>query len=453
MKKRILALLLMVGMLLNSSIVMAADMTIASSEGTYSYDYEEGKTFEMDFKVSGNTGINNMTFFVKYDPTVIQAVDTNTYPEDIIGYDSGNGYSRALFDNQLINNQINLVPNAIDGDYEGKSDGIKSAAELGILKYSSAVFIGDENNHLLNATGDGTLLRLTFKIIGSGSTQVNLELISDINKVVNGGFQTVNADIQSAIVTISGNHPVTTETTTVTTATTTRTTETTTTSQSGSGYNNTTKVTSTTEAETETTTKSIEKTTEATTSDVKVTFSDIEDYPWAVGAIENLAGAGIVNGYENGTFLPNNSVKRADFLLMLLKAMGVDTTEKCEDNFTDVDSERYYYNVVGIAKSMGLANGNGDGTFSPDSTITRQDMMILAKRAMEISTGNTISADTSVLNKFEDKANISEYALESLAAMVNEGMVSGTGNNIEPKANTTRAQAAVIINRIYEKIK
>ena len=280
-------------------------------------------------------------------------------------------------------------------------------------------------------------------------------MISGISKAVDGKFESKDADIQSANVTIGGNHLVTTEATTVTT--TTRTTETTTKNQSNSNNKsnttNTTKVSSTTEAATETTTKSIEKTTETTTSDIKITFSDIEDYPWAMSAIENLAGAGIVNGYENGTFLPNNSVKRADFLLMLLNAMGVDTSEKSDGNFTDIDPERYYYNAVGIAKSMGLANGNGDGTFSPDSTITRQDMMILAKRAMEISTGNTISADTGVLNKFADKTDISEYALESLAAMVNEGMVSGTGNSIEPKANTTRAQAAVIINRIYEKIK
>ena len=453
MKKRILALLLMVGMLLNSSIVMAADMTIASSEGTYSYDYEADKTFEMDFKVSGNTGINNMTFFVKYDPNVIQAVETTTYPEDIISYDDGNGVQTAFISNRLVNSQLKLVPHASDKEYEGKSDGVKTAAEIGILKYSSAIFASDENNHLRNVTGDGTLFRLTFKIVGSGSTQVEIQTVNDVVKWVNGTAENIDVDIQSANVNIGGNSFVTTETTT--SSSTSNTTETTTTRQNnnGSGSNNTTKATTTTEATTEATTKSAEAATETTTTVAKVTFSDIEDYPWAVDAIENLAGAGIVNGYENGTFLPNNSVKRADFLLMLLKAMGVDTTQKCEDNFTDVDPERYYYNAVGIAKSMGLANGNGDGTFSPDSTITRQDMMILAKRAMEISTGNTISADTSVLNKFADKDNISGYALESLAAMVNEGMVSGTGNNIEPKANTTRAQAAVIINRIYEKIK
>jgi lactocepin len=80
-------------------------------------------------------------------------------------------------------------------------------------------------------------------------------------------------------------------------------------------------------------------------------------------------------------------------------------------------------------------------------------MMILAKKALEYKTGEAISGDVSVLDKFADKDNISAYAKESLAAMVQAGLVNGTGNNIEPKANTTRAQAAVVMSKIYEEVK
>jgi hypothetical protein len=79
-------------------------------------------------------------------------------------------------------------------------------------------------------------------------------------------------------------------------------------------------------------------------------------------------------------------------------------------------------------------------------------MMILAKKALEFVNGENISGDVSVLDKFADKDDISAYAEESLAAMVNAGYVSGTGDNIEPKANTTRAQAAVVMSKIYDKV-
>ena len=101
---------------------------------------------------------------------------------------------------------------------------------------------------------------------------------------------------------------------------------------------------------------------------------------------------------------------------------------------------------------MGVASGNPDGTFDPESNITRQDMMILAKKALEIANNEELKGDSAVLEKFADKGDISAYAADSLAAMVQAEIVSGTGNNIEPKANTTRAQAAVIICKMLDKI-
>jgi hypothetical protein len=136
---------------------------------------------------------------------------------------------------------------------------------------------------------------------------------------------------------------------------------------------------------------------------------------------------------------------------MLLKTIGEEIAPR-EDGFTDVDPNAYYADAVNTAKMLGIASGNGDGTFSPTSEITRQDMMILAKKALEFVNGENISGDVSVLDKFADKDDISAYAEESLAAMVNAGYVNGTGDNIEPKANTTRAQAAVVMSKIYDKV-
>jgi hypothetical protein len=176
----------------------------------------------------------------------------------------------------------------------------------------------------------------------------------------------------------------------------------------------------------------------------------LSTHPWAIEYINNLAAKGIINGYNDNTFKPGNNVKRADFIIMLLKSMGVDTIQAPKTNFSDVRTDKYYYNAVGLAKELGIASGNNDGTFNPESNITRQDMMILAKKAIEKSTNKQLTGNTTVLDKFADKTTISPYATESLAAMVEAGIVSGTGNNIAPKNNTTRAESAVIISKILD---
>ena len=135
---------------------------------------------------------------------------------------------------------------------------------------------------------------------------------------------------------------------------------------------------------------------------------------------------------------------------MLTRALGLENNGT--DNFTDVPAGAYYANAVAAAKAAGIVNGNGDGTFSPESFITRQDMMIMAKGAAEYK-GVVINSNLAMLDNFADGSSVSAYAKESVSAMINAGIVNGTGNKIEPKGNTTRAQAAVIISKILDYIK
>lgn len=458
MKKRILALLLMLGVMFNTASVFAAsNLNIASTEGSYTFEYDENDTFTIDFEIDNNdsVGLNNATFFVTYDPNVIQAVPNTGYADNTIQYTNNDGEQRYLMNNSMINGQLNIAPEGVAG-FSGTS------AEAGKVKLAALITAFDSNNNLISTYENGVLFRMTFKMVGTGSTDVSLSNCV-FGKFADGKGEKVYASISPANVSITGsgsnnNNNNNNNTTATTVATTEATTQATTTSSSNGGGNSnnnrtTTTRATTTEATTVGTTKAVETTTEATTQAVVASFNDIEDYPWAVEAINNLASKGIVNGYSDGSFKPTAQVKRADFILMLLKAMEVDVTKAPSSNFSDVQSDKYYANAVGIAKDMGIANGNGDGTFSPESSITRQDMMILAKKALEIKTSNTITGNTAVLDKFSDKLDISAYAVESLAAMVSEELVNGTGNKIEPKANTTRAQAAVIINKLYEKMK
>lgn len=404
-------------------------------------DVNVGDEFYVDFVVKDNDdGFNNITGYVRYNSDVIQAVEVDSAdePSDRIVYNK-NGNMAILFPYNVVNSRINLVPKSGDDDYDGNANGVKNAAQIGIVKYSG--FLNKSTDGFLdNYEGTGTLLRMKFKALSSGNSNVSFD-ISLAQSYNQGKPSNLTVDIDSADIKVNGNEAST---------------ETTTSAQSSTGSTGggggssavATTVTATTEASTETTT---EQATELTTQAEKtISFTDVEKGSWSEKYIYSLAGKGVVNGYNDGTFKPDAQVKRADFIIMLMRGLNIDTTAEQKENFSDVDRSAYYYNAVGTAKLIGLATGNGDGTFSPNSNITRQDMMILAKRALEYKLGKNITGDAAKLDSFSDKSEVSAYAVESLAAMVDNGLVSGANGKIMPKATTTRAQAAVIIYKLMK---
>jgi len=179
------------------------------------------------------------------------------------------------------------------------------------------------------------------------------------------------------------------------------------------------------------------------------TFDDIGNYPWAKEAIEFLASKGIIQGTSATTYSPDAQVERADFMLLLVRALGL--TSDFDDNFSDVAPNSYYYEALGIAKALGIAQGIGDNMFDPESAISRQDLMVLIDRAIRIVGINLVDGSESDLDVFADKSEIAPYAIQSVATLVKNGIIIGDGNYINPRGNATRAETAVIIFRIYNK--
>lgn len=105
-------------------------------------------------------------------------------------------------------------------------------------------------------------------------------------------------------------------------------------------------------------------------------------------------------------------MNRADFLVLLVWTLGLDVD--IDGNFEDVQAGDYYYDAVGIAKKLGIANGQGDNLFNPQSQISRQDMMILAKRALESAKISFTIDDSKGIESYLDKGEITDYALESV---------------------------------------
>ncbi len=183
---------------------------------------------------------------------------------------------------------------------------------------------------------------------------------------------------------------------------------------------------------------------------VKKTFDDIANYAWARKEIEVMASKGIINGISDTVFNPSADITRADFIVLLVRALGLDA--EAGDNFSDIDPDAYYAKQVGIAKKLGITNGVGNNEFRPDEKIVRQDMMVLIDRALKVA-GKGLAKGTDVdITGFADKDMIASYAKDSLATLVKSGIIKGDGKNINPLGNTTRAEAAVVIYRIYNRI-
>lgn len=182
---------------------------------------------------------------------------------------------------------------------------------------------------------------------------------------------------------------------------------------------------------------------------VTKTFDDLESVAWAKKPIEVLASKGILKGVAEKEYDPGANITRADFLYFLVRTLGVDA--RVEGNFDDLSRDAYYYKEIGIAKKLGITSGTGDNKFSPDASITRQDMMVLTENALRMLKkleGQGTAAD---LDRFTDKSLIAAYAVNGVASVVKEGLIVGSGDRINPLGNTTRAEAAVFLHRIYNK--
>lgn len=192
-------------------------------------------------------------------------------------------------------------------------------------------------------------------------------------------------------------------------------------------------------------------TTPSTTTPSTETFTDIENYDWAKNSIYTLKNLGIISGVSETEYAPANNIKRGDFILILVRML--DLTTPYTENFADVPESAYYYDALGKAKAAGIATGDGTN-FMPENSITRQDLITLAYRAFLNAGYITENTDTTALDNFNDREEISDYAVNAMASMVNAGIIKGSDNGgVNPKGNATRAEVAVMCARLVELMK
>ncbi|NEU61870.1 endo-1,4-beta-xylanase [Paenibacillus sp. ALJ109b] len=181
---------------------------------------------------------------------------------------------------------------------------------------------------------------------------------------------------------------------------------------------------------------------------VTKTFADVQNVLWAKQAVEALAARDIIKGISDDSFAPAASITRADFITLLVRALELKGSGTNGAAFRDVQPTAYYAQAVAIAKELGIVSGFEDNTFKPGNSISRQDMMVLTAKALKAagkqSTGN------GNLAPYSDAASISTYAMDSVTSLVGSGIVNGKDGKIAPAEPLTRAEAAMVLYRIWE---
>lgn len=176
-------------------------------------------------------------------------------------------------------------------------------------------------------------------------------------------------------------------------------------------------------------------------SDTSV-FNDLANVLWAKEAILVLHARGIISGYGNGLFAPDNNIKREEFIKLVVNAY-YNNKEAGEVNFADVADDAWYYNSVGIAVNQGIISGIDENNFGSGMNITRQDMAVILYR---VAGGKFTVKDTE--NKFADDGKISDYAKEAVYALRDSGIINGVSDSqFAPDKNATRAETAVMLYR------
>ena len=163
-------------------------------------------------------------------------------------------------------------------------------------------------------------------------------------------------------------------------------------------------------------------------------------------AIEALAARGIIDGMGDGLFHPEESMTRAQFAAIVVRALGL--TPAANDAFTDVSSTAWYAPYVGTASTYGLINGVGEGRFNPDGTITKQEAAVMVARAAKLC-GMDTELDTAavrdVLAQFTDYVTTSEWAREGLAFCYQEGILDDSAMEIQGKTEILRCEIAQML--------
>jgi hypothetical protein len=181
------------------------------------------------------------------------------------------------------------------------------------------------------------------------------------------------------------------------------------------------------------------------------TFRDLNGH-WAKQEVELLASKLVIKGITETDFAPGSEITRAQFASLLVRALGL-TEDKTSAQFNDVRAADWYAGAIGAAVKGGLVTGFENNAFKPNDRITRQEMAVMISRAIKTA-GTTVDVSENqnqLLSQFKDKTAISSWAEQAVAQSIDAKIINGmTASSFAPAENASRAQAAVMLKRLLQ---
>ncbi|WCT55683.1 S-layer homology domain-containing protein [Paenibacillus kyungheensis] len=174
---------------------------------------------------------------------------------------------------------------------------------------------------------------------------------------------------------------------------------------------------------------------------------------WSRTDVNDMASRLVVTGEKGGVFAPDRLVTRAEFAAMIVRALGL-SAEPSKITFSDVHDSDWYAGVIGSASNHGLIEGYNDTTFRPNQQITREEASEILSHAMKLtglSTDITTNEANAQLSGFSDRKQVSNWAVPALALAVKYHIVEGNQGAIEPQSDVSRAQATTMIRRLLQR--
>ncbi len=183
-----------------------------------------------------------------------------------------------------------------------------------------------------------------------------------------------------------------------------------------------------------------------------VQFTDMNNH-WGETAVNDLASRMILNGVDRDHFQPNAAITRAEFAAVIVRALGLPNTQ--ETAYHDVTLNDWYAGPVAAAKEYGIINGYEDGTFRPTQSITRQEAMAIMARVtilVDQERANTAEVDSDkLLSTYTDAAQIADWAKAGVLSAIHYELAGGADGQLRPAAEITRVETAAMIQRLLRK--
>jgi len=188
-------------------------------------------------------------------------------------------------------------------------------------------------------------------------------------------------------------------------------------------------------------------------AEVNISFNDMKGH-WAKNDVELMASKYIVKGFPGGKFEPEAGVTRAQFAVMLVNAMGVKGSGQ-QLTFSDVRTGDWFYDKLAAAVKAGIIKGYPDGTFRPDEPVTRQEAAVMVAQALKAKAKASSPGSGQaglILSNYSDGGRVHGWAANDVALAVKEGIIRGKNNaTLAPLQGTTRGEAAAMTARYWRK--